>query len=232
VAKKSKPSNKGYLRSGEQSDQTSAKVDAGGGQMDAVRRELGLGAYAAGIGTTAAIGAGVAAVRSGRVVNPAAAARNLAKGEKVVVHGTPNQLQGKFIEPRAQSWGAQELGKPVVYLFDPRKKNALYDIPSGIRSYANKADDLASPTAVIGRTKKTAISTQPSSGYNYSTSPVSIDRLVKADLKQSEDYFAKQLQRELRKMGTQMHGGSLTTKIKQAKIQRQLKKLKNTRIDL
>ena len=105
--------NRGYVLSGSNTD-TSAKVDSGGGQMEAVRGELGLGAYAAGIGATAAVGAGVAAVRSGRVVNPVAAARNLAKGEKVVVHGTPNQLQGRFIEPRAESWGAQELGKPVV----------------------------------------------------------------------------------------------------------------------
>jgi hypothetical protein len=87
--------NKGYLRSGEQSDQTSAKVDAGGGEMDAVRRELGLGAYAAGIGTTAAIGAGVAAVRSG----VAARVANKVTGQTVIVHSSPAKGL-KTIEPR------------------------------------------------------------------------------------------------------------------------------------
>lgn len=63
---------------------TEAKADAGGGQMEAVRGELGLGAYAAGIGTTAAIGAGVAAVRSGA----AARAVNKVTGQTVIIHGT------------------------------------------------------------------------------------------------------------------------------------------------
>jgi len=69
------------------SSDTEAKADAGGGQMEQVRAELGLGAYAFGVGAAGAIGAGVAAVRSG------AAARGINKlrGEVVLVHGSPTQ---------------------------------------------------------------------------------------------------------------------------------------------
>lgn len=87
--------NKGYLRSGQQSDQTSAVADAGGGQMESVRGELGLGAYTVGIGTTAAIVAGVAAVKSGR----AAQAVNKVTGKTVVVHGSATKNL-KRINPR------------------------------------------------------------------------------------------------------------------------------------
>lgn len=87
--------NKGYLRSGQQSDQTTAKVDSGGGQMEQVRAELGLGAYAAGIGTTAAIGAGIAAVRSGR----AAQAVNKLTGQEVLIHSSPIKNLSR-IEPK------------------------------------------------------------------------------------------------------------------------------------
>lgn len=69
AAKKSKPLPKsgGWLgvNTGTSSD-TTAKADAGGGQMEAVRAELGLGAYAAGVGAAATIGAGVAAVAAMR----------------------------------------------------------------------------------------------------------------------------------------------------------------------
>lgn len=78
--------NRGYVQSGSNAD-TSAKADAGGGQMEAVRGELGLGAYAAGIGATAAIGAGVAAVKSGRV----AQAVNKVRGQEVLIHSSPRQ---------------------------------------------------------------------------------------------------------------------------------------------
>lgn len=76
--------NRGYLRSGTVSPDTEAKADAGGGQMEQVRAELGLGAYAAGVGAAGAIGAGVAAVRSGA----AAKVVNKMTGQTVIIHGT------------------------------------------------------------------------------------------------------------------------------------------------
>ena len=218
--------NRGYVLSGSNTD-TSAKVDSGGGQMEAVRGELGLGAYAAGIGATAAVGAGVAAVRSGRVVNPVAAARNLAKGEKVVVHGTPNQLQGRFIEPRAESWGAQELGKPVVYNFDPRAVKAKNTIPYRVQEYANPSlyfdpSKQSQFNAVIGRTPKSSVKTHSATGYRYSESPVSIDKVVKTN--KPPEQLAVELQRELRKMGTQMRGTTPKQAVKDAIARRQIRK--------
>jgi hypothetical protein len=94
------------------SSDTEAKVDAGGGQMEQVRAELGLGAYAAGIGTTAAIGAGIAAVRSG------AAARgiNRLRGDVVGLHGSP--VSGlKNIEPRTPIRGPKKGEGAKVYVF-------------------------------------------------------------------------------------------------------------------
>lgn len=214
-------------RTGTNTSDTSVRADAGGGQMEQVRAELGLGAYAVGIGTTAAIGAGIAAVRSGRVVNPAAAARNLVKGEKVVIHGTPNKLQGKFIEPRAESWGGQELGKPVVYNFDPRAVKAKSTIPYKVQEYANP-NLYFDPTkqsqfnAVIGRTPKSSVKTHSATGYKYSESPVSIDKVVKTN--KPPEQLAVELQRELRKMGTQMRGTTPKQAVKDAIARRQIKK--------
>lgn len=64
AAKKSKPLPKsgGWLGVDTGTSDTTAKADAGGGQMEAVRAELGLGAYAVGVGAAATVGAGVAAV--------------------------------------------------------------------------------------------------------------------------------------------------------------------------
>ena len=78
--------NRGYLQSGSNTD-TSAKADAGGGQMESVRGELGLGAYAAGIGATAAIGAGIAAAKSG--VGKRVLHKTLKRDEVFFFHGSP-----------------------------------------------------------------------------------------------------------------------------------------------
>jgi len=171
------------------------------------------------------------AVQSGRVVNPVAAARNLVKGEKVVIHGTPNQLQGKFIEPRAESWGAQEIGKPVVYNFDPRAVKAKSTIPYRVQDYSNptlfRPEAPSNFNAVIGRTPKSSIKTHSSTGYKYSESPVSIDKVVKTN--QPPEKLAVELQRELRKMGTQMRGNTIPQAVKDAIIRKQNKRLRGYR---
>ena len=173
-----------------------------------------------------------AAVRSGRVVNPAAAARNLAKGEKVVVHGTPHQLQGKFIEPRAESWGAQDVGKPIAYYFDPRATNAKNKLPRGVQEYSNPSlyfnPDLKSRmNAVIGTTPKSATKVHKTTGYSYSEAPISIQKVVKTN--KSPEQLGKELQRELRKLGTQMRGEPMVDKVKTALIRHQNKKMRNWR---
>ena len=171
------------------------------------------------------------AVQSGRVVNPVAAARNLVKGQKVVVHGTPNPLQGKFIQPRAESWGAQEIGKPVVYNFDPRAVKAKSTIPYRVQEYANpnifRPEAPSNFNAVIGRTPKSSIKTHSATGYKYSESPVSIDKVLKTN--KPPEQLAVELQRELRKMGTQMRGNTVKQAVKDAIIRKQNKRLRGYR---
>lgn len=81
------PRNRGgRVRLGSNTD-TSAKMDAGGGQMEQVRAELGLGAYTAAVGTTAAIGAGIAVAKTpvGRRAVRAVTGRKTS----YFVHGSP-----------------------------------------------------------------------------------------------------------------------------------------------
>jgi hypothetical protein len=91
--------NKGYVLSGSNTD-TSAKADAGGGQAEAVRGELGLGAYTAGIGATAAIGAGIAAARS--PVGRRAARAVTGRKTSYFVHGSPTQ-NIKKLDPKYET---------------------------------------------------------------------------------------------------------------------------------
>ena len=105
--------NKGYVLSGSNTD-TSAKADAGGGQAEAVRGELGLGAYAAGVGAAGAIGAGVAAVRSGR----AAQAVNKETGKQVILHGSPVK-NIKQLEPLSGGRFAPNVPQRYLYGLNP-----------------------------------------------------------------------------------------------------------------
>lgn len=173
-----------------------------------------------------------AVAQSGRIVNPAAAVRNILKGEKVVVHGTPAKLKGAYVQPRAESWGAQEIGKPVVFNFDPRAKNAKSILPYGVQEYSNPSlyfnpDFKSNFNAVIGKTPTSSIKTHKATTYKYSESPVSIDKVVKTN--KPPEQLAVELQRELRKLGTQMRGQPISERVKDVVIRKQNKKLRNYR---
>jgi len=90
--------NRGYVQSGSNTD-TSAKIDAGGGQMEQVRAELGLGAYVAGVGATAAIGAGIAAAKTPvgrRAVNKFTKQEVLLHGRKTAGYSEIKPMGGKY----------------------------------------------------------------------------------------------------------------------------------------
>lgn len=108
--------NRGTVQSRFPSDagDREAKIDAGGGQMEQVRGELGLGAYTAGIGATAAIGAGVAAIKSGR----AAQVVNKLTGQQVILHGSPVQ-NIRVLEPRTSSKFAPNVPVKTLYGMNP-----------------------------------------------------------------------------------------------------------------
>ena len=165
--------NKGYLQSGSNTD-TSAKADAGGGQMEAVRGELGLGAYAAGVGATAAIGAGVAAARSG----VGARAVNKLTGKTVVVHGSATKNL-KMIEPRVAP-ARPEVGAKV-FASRPTKTVVPYDMEAISRTarhyVAERAADIAAKqgrgiTRYEGSVYVAKVSKKGLEGNAFVTSPV------------------------------------------------------------
>lgn len=194
-----------------------AQIDTGGGERDKVNETLMLGvAGAAGV-TAATLGA--RAIATGRVVNPVKTISNLVKNQKVVVHGHPRNLVGNVIEPRSGSFGAQSLGKPVAFAFDPRKSGSKKLIPEAAFEYANKPLNFTNPQISIGTTSKSNIKNfsdakillpnNRAMNYVYSTQPIPVSRTIRAtgDVKD----VATQLRRALRKEGVSLRGDTSET---------------------
>jgi hypothetical protein len=206
--------NRGTVQSRLPSDagDREAKVDAGGGQMEQVRGELGLGAYTAGIGTTAAIGAGVAAIKSGKVVNPVAAAKNKLTGKTVMVHGSP--VSGlKQIEPRAGSNMAP--GESVVFGWNPRVRNAKTDIPSGVTQYTYK-EGVGSGSAYVVKVPKSSTKKRGDILPQYLTSTESAK--VVAEIPAGTSTFSDQIQRQLRRAGVRPKGDTFFGDLQNDKV--------------
>lgn len=196
---------------------TSAQVDSGGGQMDQVRAELGLGSYAAGVGAVAAIGAGVAAVRSGRV----AQAANKLTGRAVMVHGTGERLVGNQLRPKAGSPGSPS--DAMVFGWNPGSKNSSQWLPENAANYSSRVrgEGLPDYNVVIGKVKKSKTDLgKPGSNPNIirSSAPVNIKQVVKSPGATGVSYetYAKELDRALKKAGAPTRG-KLSNKIKDAK---------------
>lgn len=90
------------------------------------------------VGATAGVGrgaaAGVRAVQTGRVVNPVAAASNVVRGQKVIVHGS----RTKGIQQLLPNAGSRALpDEKVLFGFDPRK-NQTWVITRQANSYATQ----------------------------------------------------------------------------------------------
>jgi len=215
--------NRGYLQSGSNTD-TTAKADAGGGQMEQVRAELGLGAYVAGVGATAAIGAGIAAsvgaarvagkaVQSGRVVNPVAAARNIISGERVVLHGSPKSGL-PVLKP---STGSKTLpDQSVLFSWNPRKPNMSNVIHSKAVRYANKFEDAGSiyvakvPKNVTVRHPKKSVRDSKNMlvtrGEGKVVAEVPLGKQYSELSRAEKTDIANRVQAELRKAGVQPRG--------------------------
>jgi hypothetical protein len=111
-----------------------AQADAGGGQMEQVRAELGLGAYAAGVGAAGAIGAGVAAVKSGKVAKALNAPRGNLAAQRGLLHGTSQKFKpGDVILPASKL-----SNKPVWNVSNPNVAYATSD-----QNFALKAANTA-----------------------------------------------------------------------------------------
>ena len=183
------------------SSDTEAKADVGGGQMEQVRAELGLGAYAFGVGAAGAIGGGVAAVRSGA----AARAINKVRKQEVFLHGSP-QPNLKTLEPRT---GSRALpSENVVYGWDLKSPGASNWATKNSVTIRNRQDQNAG-TVYVAKAPKSAIknraddvnwsvvtSSQPAKvvkgleipknmGDEYSDSFKEFDRMVKKAVKRA-----------------------------------------------
>jgi hypothetical protein len=198
--------------------------------MDAVRRELGLGAYAAGIGTTAAIGAGVAAVRSGRVVNPVAAARNAAKGERVFVTGTPNKLKGSVIKAKPSE---QLDDTKAVYVWDPRAEYSKQTLPGRAASFA-QGRNLARKSrniqenVVIVKAKKQNVFAHDDFGLGEEAKIVLQDAPILSVVKANSPNYERELRRALARHGEFLRGENrvriIKEKLDEAKVYRARKR--------
>ena len=215
--------NKGYVLSGSNTD-TSAKVDSGGGQAEAVRGELGLGAYAAGVGAAGAVGAGVAAVRSGAVGR----AINKMGDKTVLLHGSP--VSGlRNIEPRVPPKGPNASKGARVYGIrtdvSPKreqwlasigvKKDELKESTSVVAKYARGTFDTSKPKTAAGggsvyviRTSKKTTDLSPDLLERGITATSSTERgrvvgEVKLKNKSDEQIFAE-VQKKLRRAGVKV----------------------------
>lgn len=90
---------------------------------------------------------------------------NTVRGRQVIVHGTPNKIEGSYLQPRA---GSPESPKePVVFGFPANKKYGLQAINNPVPYTQGKG------SVVVGSAKKSATSS-PIPGVVKSTKPVKV----------------------------------------------------------
>jgi hypothetical protein len=178
------------------------------------------------------------AVQSGRVVNPVAAARNLVKGEKVVVHGTSAKIKGSELVPKSGSRGSETIGKPVVFAHNPRAVGASKSLHNESITYANKNAEYGNyGQIVIGSAKKKDLkhlsnvlntsgpdSVVPNNPitrkYLYSEQPIKVQTAIEpvqrtypGTSRQYTTFDPKILQRELRKQGVLLRRPSIAQQV-------------------
>jgi hypothetical protein len=99
------------------------------------------------------------------VVNPVAAVRNLVRGEKVVVHGSPltrlSEIQPSFSGYTRGAPNRQLPEQNVMFGWDPRKRGMAESITRSARSYASKeaGEGVAPGSIYVARIQKSEITT-------------------------------------------------------------------------
>jgi hypothetical protein len=142
-----------------------------------------------------------AAVMSGRVVNPVAAVRNLVKGERVIVHGTQNVLEGNALIARAGSLAAPNV--PTVFGWNPRAKGMKGVLPTNVMRYSGGAGYIAVGTASKAATKLP----YEHKAITATTKNVPIRQVVPVSGK-SPDRIDEELSRAVRRAGSYISGDS------------------------
>jgi len=241
--------NRGYLQSGSNTD-TTAKADVGGGQMEQVRAELGLGAYVAGVGATAAIGAGIAAARSG----VGARAANKLTGRTVVLHGTGEVLKnpktgvpyrfdakgkpldkGAILEPRKGSPALPDT--PAVFGWNPKYLDGMGHVENQLQIYSNQARSFGyaadaagfvpQKQVVVGTAKTKTVRPQGSNdAIQEVLGPVKIKQIVKTDLPMMEYY--EQLGKATKKAGAKTDYPTYKDRVERA-VKKKIEQTKSKR---
>ncbi len=173
---------------------------------------VNLGAAAAGVGAAKVVGKAASKVVESGV--PAKVVNKLT-GQQVMVHGTPNQISGGFISPRAGSPASPT--EPVVFGWNPKKKFEI-DVVNNPLDYAK-----GSGRVVVGKVSKSAVSVGDTDAILKSTKPVKIVGQVKAPGNFTE--YDAELRRMLKRAGANVDPG-LVDKAKDA-----VKKAKTRRAD-
>lgn len=154
---------------------TTAKVDAGGGQADAVKEQLGLGSYAFGVGAAGAVAGGIASYKTGL----AARAYNRMTGQDIILHGS-NVKGIKTIEPRRAKGN---IDQALVYGKRPETQRQMELSINDVDFYAASRfaeSKLGSrpPTyegsAYVARVKKSQQSKFLKNGYYRSENPAKV----------------------------------------------------------
>ena len=169
------------------------------GYLSAVQQQAKIAAVDVAVNAAGA-GVGKAAVGVGRVVAKTgvpARVVNMVTRQQVMVHGTPNQISGGFISPRAGSVASPT--QPVVFGWKPTKKLAINTVNSPLE-YAK-----GSGNVVIGKVPKSAVSVGDTDAILKSTKPVKIVGQVKAPGNFNE--YDAELRRMLKRAGANIDPG-------------------------
>jgi hypothetical protein len=196
--------------------------------------DLAAGAAGAGVSRAAA-----AAVRAGRVVNPVAAARNLIKGEQVIVHGTAKKITGSMLKGVA---GEVDDTTKVVFGWNPRQPFSKDFVPQRARSFATGTaygkPDLQNSqrNVVIARVKKSDTFAHQGGLENeavITAGNARISSVIKAPPPNASRAeiaaYSKSLANEVRKAGSRLRGADRLSELQQrielAKYSKSLKKV-------
>jgi hypothetical protein len=187
-----------------------------------------------------AAGAGVGRViQSGRVVNPVAAARNLIKGEQVIVHGTAKKITGSMLKGVA---GEVDDTTKVVFGWNPRQPFSKDFVPQRARSFATGTaygkPDLQNSqrNVVIARVKKSDTFAHQGGLENeavITAGNARISSVIKAPPPNASRAeiaaYSKSLANEVRKAGSRLRGADRLSELQQrielAKYSKSLKKV-------
>jgi hypothetical protein len=146
-------------------------------------------------GTLRGVQSGVArGVNAARNTGIPARISNTVRGRQVIVHGTPNEIKGNYLIPKAGS--PESPTKPVVFGFEPTKKYGVQAVNNPVPYTQGKGK------VVVGSAKKSATSS-PMPGVVKSTQPVKV--IGSVDPNKNFSQYDAELRRLLKRSGASIN---------------------------